>query len=150
MATTTPATHGRVTLSSSLVARSDLRTDLTASADLCPRCALDEVPIDSRSGWCAACDAEARVERYAAARKAEVEARSLAWLQRWDRERQRTHRLRAKLKPREVASVGTDPLQLGYEALTLVRRLGLRSQERLGIAEQLCDLIRVLAWGPGS
>jgi hypothetical protein len=55
-----------------------------------------------------------------------------------------------KLRPAEPASPEVDPLELGKEALNLLSRMRVRGSDQLAMREQVGELVRQLAWGPGG
>lgn len=55
-----------------------------------------------------------------------------------------------KLQPTEPASPEVDPLELGKEALHLLGRMPVRGAYQSAIREQVGELVRQLAWGPGG
>lgn len=123
--------------------------------ELCPRCVGRE--IDSDSGFCSVCDAEALTERYLASKASEVAQRRRDWAERTQEalrqywvEKQRNSRLFAKVRPRQAASDFRDPLALGFEVLALLEPLRLRFTTVDGLRrfEEALELIRQLAWGP--
>ncbi|HXF73111.1 MAG TPA: hypothetical protein VNO79_10935 [Actinomycetota bacterium] len=128
------------------------------SGELCPACGRAP-QTDERTGWCDACLAERRAERYLEKGREEARLRSEAWEQRaiearraWDLERQRRHRLLVRVRPRRPAPPGTDPLELAAQALELLEELRgpaarAGANAHLGL-EQAMELVRTLAWGP--
>jgi hypothetical protein len=99
------------------------------------------------TGFCEACAAAARAERYKERDRIAYEARIRAWRE-WDRDRQRRHRLKVGLRPAELARPEVDPLELGREALHLLGQMHLDGPRQLAMREQLGELVRQLAWGP--
>jgi hypothetical protein len=99
------------------------------------------------TGFCEPCHTANIAERYQERDRVAAEARTRAWRE-WDRERQRRHRLMVGLRPAELASPETDPLELGKEALRLLGKIGQRSAYQSAIREQVGELVRQLAWGP--
>jgi hypothetical protein len=101
------------------------------------------------TGFCEPCTGAELAERYRERERIESEARTRAWGE-WDRERQRNHRLMERLRPTEPASPEIDPLELGKEALHLLDRMHLQGAYQLAVREQVGELVRQLAWGPGE
>jgi hypothetical protein len=101
------------------------------------------------SGFCEPCHAGNIAERYQERDRIESEARIRAWRD-WDRERQRHHRLMVGLRPAELPSPKVDPLEIGKEALLLLRRMRVQGANQLAMREQVGELVRQLAWGPGK
>jgi hypothetical protein len=69
--------------------------------------------------------------------------------------RQREHRLRERVRPREPVSSNADPWLIADEALDAVDRLrkpGLYGPRRSAVedCELVAELIRRLCWGPGE
>jgi hypothetical protein len=68
------------------------------------------------------------------------------------RERQRRHRLREALRPREAAGEWTDPWEVAKNALDDLQRLrqalGAQVTARAHL-DDAAEAIRVQAWGPG-
>jgi hypothetical protein len=99
---------------------------------LCPMCVARDVPEDSRTGFCERCDSTRAKERYQAKRAAEAAERRKSWSARtdqqrgWDTERQRLHRLRERIRPREPVDPDADPWEIGNQALMLAEGLRLR------------------------
>ena len=59
--------------------------------------------------------------------------------------------MRAAVRPREPAAVGTDPWALGEEAVAALGRVRSslpRTSSRVGDLERAVELVRQLAWGP--
>jgi len=135
------------------------------ASELCPSCAARPIE-DPRTGFCARCAGERRVEEYLFAEAAAIAARRRAWRSRTrearspeiarelDRavqtERQRRHRLLERTRPREPAPRHTDPLRLADEALRQLRRMrgSARTPFERERIEAVAELIRQLAWGP--
>lgn len=66
---------------------------------------------------------------------------------------QRRHRLREKVRPRELAHPNSDPWELGGEALDLLHRIKMGLPATSPVyhhVEECAETIRMLAWGPKS
>lgn len=124
---------------------------------LCPACGLREAD-DYDLGFCTVCAEKRAVDRYLAKDADDIVERQKAWAKRSAsssphaaRERQRRHRLREAVKPRETADEWSDPLELGKHALDNLQRvrnaLGAQVTARAYL-DEACELVRVLAWGP--
>jgi hypothetical protein len=115
---------------------------------LCPRCAMADA-IDERTGFWEACTGADLAEQYQERERVEYEGRNRGWKE-WDRERQRHHRLKERLRPAELARPEVDPLELGKEALRLLAHLRVRGADQIATREQVRELVRRLAWGPDA
>lgn len=113
---------------------------------------------DEYTGWCRVCVGEHATAEYLAkdedtivARKSEWKARTASSSPHAARERQRRHRLREALRPREAAGEWADPLELGKEALDALQRvrqaLGAQVTARAYL-DDACEKVKELAWGP--
>jgi hypothetical protein len=107
---------------------------------------MREATVES-SGFCEPCHAADIAERYQERERIEYEARNRGWKE-WDRERQRHHKLKVKLRPTEPARPEVDPLELGKEALYLLSRMRPDGPRQAAIRQQVGELVRQLAWGP--
>jgi hypothetical protein len=67
-------------------------------------------------------------------------------------ERQRFHRLRERLRPKEPPAADSDPWEIANEALLLLAaiRPSIRNAQALAKLEQAEELVKQLAWGPES
>jgi hypothetical protein len=138
------------------VSHSRLVALVESEALLCPSCTRRE--IDTPSGLCARCVVERVRENYVERDHAAVSFRFVAWSERTTRAdaeavklRQQRSRIRAAVRPREPAPVGTDPWALGAEAVQLLGRVRSaipRTSTRAGDLERAVELVRQLAWGP--
>jgi hypothetical protein len=128
---------------------------------LCPMCVARDVPEDSRTGFCERCDSTRATERYQAKQGAEAAQRRKSWSARtgsertdqqrgWDAERQRLHRLRERIRPREPVGDEVDPWELGNQALLIATglRSSIKNSGPLARLDELLELIRQLAYGP--
>lgn len=127
---------------------------------ICPSCGLRDAD-DEKTGFCTPCAEDRVVERYLEREAEQVDGRRQEWATRTHssgrhpvRERQRRHRLKEKLRPREVMD-WADPLELGKEALQRLDRVkqSLGSKWSVQMAalsdlDEACELVRQLAWGP--
>ncbi|SRR6266487_2320409 len=120
-------------------------------SDLCPRCAKREIEPGAPSGWCADCVIEDLREKYATKTRAAMVVRGEAWASRsaWDRDRQRVHRLKDVIKPKDPLD-HRDPWELAYEALVdlgNIRTVRMRA-EQVARLDRIAEALRRLAWGP--
>lgn len=113
--------------------------------ELCPGCAKRYANPDS--GLCDVCTDDRLQARYAEDDRRLDEIRRLRW-----RERQRRHRDRDALRPREPLGVEVDPLAMTAEALALLARLRSKATAPADVAriDELDERIRQLGWGPES
>jgi hypothetical protein len=97
-------------------------------------------------------------ELYAERDRSAVQVRWISWSERTTRAgakavrlRQQRSRIRAAVRPREPAPVGTDPWLLAdkaVRALARVRSALPRTSTRVDDLERAIELVRQLAWGP--
>ena len=72
----------------------------------------------------------------------------------WDRDRQRAHRLKAKVRPKQPSDPTADPWELAHEAISELETVRLMFRARGAKAEQyerldlIAETLRRLAWGP--
>ena len=128
-------------------------------AQICPRCGYRA--ISTSDGWCAECSSERLVEAYDAKDRERVEQRRLKWRTRTralsdaapaTRERQRSHRLRVAITPKEPPHPSIDPWEIGFAGLQALNRVeksmtGTRAREAL---ESARECMKQLASGPAD
>ena len=112
--------------------------------EICPRCGLREVEPTAQEGFCAECIIERIRESYGDKQRSATLIRREAWSDRsqqsWQRERQRVHRLKELVRPREPASA-LDPWEIAHGAindLSRIRKVRMRAEhyERLDAIEE--------------
>jgi hypothetical protein len=96
------------------------------------------------SRFCEDCTNADRAKRYTERERARAEARSQGWRD-WDRERQRSHHSSLAFGRRR--SPARRPIRT--QILALLEGVRVRG-DRLGRLEEAKELVRQLAWGPGS
>jgi hypothetical protein len=124
---------------------------------LCPMCCMRE---QGSSGFCKPCMTQRTNDAYLERQTAEAGERRQGWTRRtaprtdqqreFDSERQRLHRLRERIKPREPVDPDSDPWELGNQALLLANGLcpSIKNAGPLAKLDELLELIRALAYGP--
>ena len=124
---------------------------------LCPRCTRRDQDPDA-DGFCRPCAQDRIVERYGTQDAQHAHVRGHAWQQRtdearaFDRERQRRHRIRERIRPRSPAPYETDPWEIASKGLHHAGKLRgvARSAEAREHLEAVMETVRRLAWGPGD
>jgi hypothetical protein len=121
---------------------------LAPTTELCPRCTVREATVES-SGFCEPCHAANIADRYRERERIESEAR-IPRIASGTGSASAITALMVGLRPAELASRDTDPLELGRQVLSLLDGMNLKSVQALVRREEAKELVRQLAWGPAG
>jgi hypothetical protein len=153
------------------MAEEQLIEDFDPIPELCPRCGMREQaqpPAGPKgrghtsSGFCNECLDLHVLELYKIDEYGRARARHEEWRKRSDATRAveaarvQRYRLKERIRPRSPNPRGSDPWQLADEALKLLNGLRAHVQhapDRIHMRnhiEDVMDLVRRLAWGPGD